>query len=137
MPDTTLPTVLIVDDDDDIRLGLRHMLGQLEEFAITEVADGQSALDAMVENRFDLLLLDINLPVVSGDVVLTLIGFDEGYKRPGYITIMSAGANLANIKTRREAVIVNSYLEKPFRYEDLQKIVTEITGMADLGNLLN
>ena len=126
MPAASPPKVLIVDDDDDIRLGLRHMLEQLEDFAITEVTDGQAALDAMAHTEFDLLLLDINMPVVSGDVVLTLVGFDEGFKRPGHIVVMSAASNLANIGSRPESVIVNSYLAKPFGYEDLQDIVAEV-----------
>ena len=130
MPDAALPTVLIVDDDDDIRLGLRHMLEQLEELDITGVGDGQAALDAMERSRFDLLLLDINLPLVSGDAILTLIGLNEGFKRPGYIVVMSAESNLAQIRSRPEFVIVDSVLTKPFRYEALQDIVVEITTQA-------
>ncbi len=135
MPDPRPPKVLIVDDDDDVRLGLRRMLEQLEDFAITEVGDGQAALDAMERTRFDLLLLDINLPVVSGETVLTLVGFDEGFKRPGHIVVMSAASNLANIRSRPESVVVNSYLAKPFRYEDLQDIVVEVTIRGPLDGL--
>ena len=130
MPEVGLPKVLIVDDDDDIRLGLRHMLEQLEELDITEAGDGQAALDAMEQSRFDLLLLDINLPLVSGDAILTLIGLNEGFKRPGYIVVMSAESNLAQIRSRPEFVIVDSVLTKPFRYEALQDIVVEITAQA-------
>lgn len=136
MPDSTLPKLLIVDDEEDIRLGLRHMLEQLEELAITEVADGQAALDAMAETQFDLLLLDINLPLVSGDVILTLIGFDESYKRPGHIAVMSAASNLAQLRSRPEFVIVDSVLAKPFRYEAIQDLITEITTQSTLGDLL-
>ena len=132
MSDAALPTVLIVDDDDDIRLGLRHMLTELEDFVIAEVGDGQSALDAMVDTQFDLLMLDINLPKVKGDVVLTMVGFDEGYQRPRHIVIMSAAGEPELIKSRPEAVIVDRFIAKPFRYEELQEIVTDITQSGEL-----
>ena len=137
MADSALPKVLIVDDEKDIRAGLRNMLEQLDELDISEVADGQSALDAMAKTQFDLLLLDINLPVVAGDVVLTLIAYDETYNRPGLITLMSAASNLDLVRTRPVAVIVDSFLGKPFRYEDLQKIVADIAIDGMLGGLVD
>ena len=136
MPDAVSPKVLIVDDDDDVRLGLRQMLEQLGEFDISEVADGQEALDAVMDTKFDLLLLDINLPRVSGGTILMLVGAGEGFQRPGHIAVMSAESNLGPIKTRPEAVYVDSYLSKPFRYEDLQQIVTTVTGVDDVDGLL-
>lgn len=130
MPEVGLPKVLIVDHDDDNRLGLRHMLEQLEELDITEAGDGQAALDAMERSRFNLLLLDVDLPLVSGDAILTLIGLDKGFKRPGYIVLMSAASNLAQIRSRPEYVIVDSVLVKPFTYEAIQDLITEITTEA-------
>ncbi len=137
MPDAALPKVLIVDDDDDIRSGLRYMLEQLEDFEITEAGDGQVALDAMAREKFDLVLLDVNLPIVNGDVVMISIGFSDGYHRPGYLVIMSAASNLAPIQRREESVIVDKFLVKPFKYEDIQEIVTAITTetlLDDLGD---
>ena len=42
--------------------------------------------------RFDLLLLDVNLPIVSGEVVMISVGFSDSFKRPGYIVVMSAAS---------------------------------------------
>ena len=130
MSDAALPTVLIVDDDDDIRAGLRYMLEQLEDFDITEAADGQVALDALAARKFDLVLLDVNLPNVNGDVIIMNMGFSDDYKRPGYLVVMSAATNLSHIRERDESVIVDYFLTKPFAYEDIQQIVTAVTGGA-------
>ena len=49
---------------------------------------------------------------------------------------MSVESNLVPLKTRPEAVYVDSFLSKPFRYEDLQQIVTDVTGVDDIDDLL-
>ena len=133
MPDTALPKILLVDDEPNIRLIMRRMLKQLGDFDIREEADGQSALDAMAKTQFDLLLLDINLPVMAGDVVLALIVFDEDYKRPGNVVLMSDASNLDLVRTRPVAAIVDTFLGKPFRQEELRKIVAGFTAQTTLG----
>ena len=91
----------------------------------------------MAKTQFDLLLLDINLPVVTCDVVITLIAYDENYKRPGQITLMSASSNLDLVRTRPVAVIVDSFLGKPFSYEELQEIAADVATNDTLGGLVD
>jgi len=56
--------LLVVDDEEHICELVRTYLG--EEFEISTAYDGQAALDKLKESRFDLVLLDIMLPVVNG-----------------------------------------------------------------------
>jgi two-component system alkaline phosphatase synthesis response regulator PhoP len=58
-------TVLVVDDDPDIRLLLRVEL-ELEGHRITEAGDGAEALAAVTGDRPDLVLLDMMMPVLDG-----------------------------------------------------------------------
>ena len=129
------PNVLIVDDDDDIRAGLHQMLDEIEELTIAEAADGQLALDAMKSTHFDLLFLDINMPLISGDQVAAMLNQDSRFIRPGFIVIMSAHTNLQAMTSRVDAGSVDRFLSKPFRYEDLQSIVADALMPDFLGDL--
>ena len=57
--------LLVVDDDDDVRA---FLVGALEEFgyAVSAVADGPSALHALRDQDFDLILIDFALPRMTG-----------------------------------------------------------------------
>ena len=61
--------VLIVEDETPIREGLVDRFGR-EGFDVTGVADGEAAVDALSADGFDLVLLDLMLPGLSGEEVL-------------------------------------------------------------------
>jgi len=57
--------LLVVDDDAALRMTTRHKLHALEAI-IDEAADGQRALDMLSRQRYDLVVLDLNMPVLDG-----------------------------------------------------------------------
>ncbi len=59
------PTILIIDDDNSIRKVLEEYLQQVG-FSIITAADGLEGLDRIKQNNYDLVILDIHLPYVSG-----------------------------------------------------------------------
>src|SRR3546814_307991 len=60
-----MKTCLVVDDSKVIRKVARHILETLD-FEVTEAGDGREALDACLESTPDVILLDWNMPVMSG-----------------------------------------------------------------------
>lgn len=61
---------LIVDDEEDIRRSLRNFLSRHFECEIKEASGGKEAIDLLKRSRFDLVLLDIRMPGISGiDVI--------------------------------------------------------------------
>jgi two-component system phosphate regulon response regulator PhoB len=66
---TTSGLVLVVDDDPDIRSALRDVLGDAG-FLVTEAGTGQRARELLSQHDPDIILLDLNLPDVSGLDVL-------------------------------------------------------------------
>lgn len=63
--------VLIVDDHTVVRHGIKAMLAQmLGEVEVTEATDGRQAIQLLMDRRFDLVMLDLNLPDRSGLEVL-------------------------------------------------------------------
>ncbi len=62
----TIKRILIVDDDDTLRGSLAEQLVQHEGFAVDQAADGRTALELAEEHTFDVILLDLGLPRMSG-----------------------------------------------------------------------
>ncbi len=120
--------ILIVDDELDIPLALSTMLNELAEVKISIAVDGQDAMIALAGTKFDLLFLDLQLPIVTGEEVLDAIAAGEGnIQRPGHIIVMSVGARLQELQTRLSEGVIDGLLEKPFQYADLQGIIADVT----------
>ncbi|HKL65696.1 MAG TPA: response regulator, partial [Roseovarius sp.] len=70
-------SVLLVEDEDNIALALGHLIGRAG-YALRRVATGNAALDALAEDRPDLVVLDVMLPERSGYEICQLIRRDAG-----------------------------------------------------------
>jgi DNA-binding NtrC family response regulator len=64
--------ILIVDDDRAFRLSTAELL-RLDGYEVTSAADGQEAVEALREEAFDLMLLDVRMPRVDGMQVIELL----------------------------------------------------------------
>jgi two-component system, NarL family, invasion response regulator UvrY len=94
--------VLIVDDHPIVRSGLRRLLSAEPQLDIVETANGQEAIAAFKERRCDLVILDLNLPGISGLEVLARLRAENPKVRvlavsmhdnPLYVTrVLEAGA---------------------------------------------
>ncbi|WIM99590.1 response regulator transcription factor [Actinoplanes oblitus] len=62
--------VMVVDDEDVVRSGLRMILGAAADIEVVAATSGSGAVDAVVEHRPDVVLLDIRMPDVDGLTVL-------------------------------------------------------------------
>jgi DNA-binding NarL/FixJ family response regulator len=70
--------VLIADDHAIVRKGLREILrDSAEEVVIEEASDGAEALDKVRQDRWDLIILDITMPQMTGFAVLEQIKRDD------------------------------------------------------------
>lgn len=66
-------TILVVDDDADIRVLLRHILTD-DGYDVREAAGGRSAVAMMAVTSVDLVVLDLMMPDMSGWEVLEQVG---------------------------------------------------------------
>ncbi len=111
-------TVLIVEDDPDIAELAKRILKQ--NYYIEHAATGKAALETYDSRNFDIVLLDVQLPELSGAEVLEQIM----HKNPSQaVVIMTAhgGTDLA------EQLMVNGavdFISKPFKAEQLRKVVS-------------
>ena len=111
---TRLPRVLVVDDDEAIRVALERAL-DLEGFAVVTVPGGQAALDAVEVQAPDVIVLDILMPDLDG-VSVTRALRGQGREMP--ILVLSA---LDEVEDRVAGLQAGAddYLVKPFAVAEL------------------
>ena len=121
-----MKTCLVVDDSKVIRKVARHILEGLG-FAVSDAADGSEALAICRENLPDLVLLDWNMPVMSGMEFLRALGIAGLEPRPK-IVFCTTENDLAHIRAAIDAG-ADEYVMKPFDRETLQSKL-ELVGVS-------
>jgi len=104
-------SILVVDDDQINRMVLAHDLEQ-EGHRVTAVEDGGSALEALRDGRFDVVLLDVLMPEMDGYETLTQIERDEKLRHVPVIMVSA----LEDIESVVRCIELGAadYLPKPF-----------------------
>jgi DNA-binding NtrC family response regulator len=110
--------VLVVDDDALLRRALTDRLG-FWGHAVTEAADGAEAMDALLRRRFDLVLLDLSMPGMSGLEVLRRLR-EEG-SDVDVVILTAHGSIESAIEAMKQGAI--DFLLKPADLELLKRIV--------------
>ncbi|MEW4448786.1 response regulator [Qipengyuania sp. JC766] len=121
-----MKTCLIVDDSRVIRKVSRHILESLG-FEVSEAENGADGLERCEEAMPDVVLLDWNMPVLSGIEFLHQLRRSPGGERPK-VVFCTTENDVAHI---REAIGAGAdeYVMKPFDHETLQ-IKLQLVGMA-------
>ena len=110
---------LVVDDSKVIRKVARHILESME-FSVEEAADGQEALTCCRANRPDVILLDWNMPVMSGMEFLTAFNdLDYGFDERPRVVFCTTENSIDHIRAAIEAG-ADEYVMKPFDRETLE-----------------
>ena len=107
----TPSSVLLVDDDDGVREFLRRQL-EASNVVVTEAASGEEAL-RIVDDSFDLVILDIGLPGIDGFTVLRLLR--ERFQFP-IIVVSGAGEEAERVLGLE--IGADDYVVKPFLPRD-------------------
>ncbi|RBY88353.1 ANTAR domain-containing response regulator [Blastococcus sp. TF02A-26] len=112
---STEPTrVLIAEDEALIRLDLKEMLEEEGYVVVAEVGDGQQAVDRARELAPDLVILDIQMPVLDGLSAAEQIAGD----RVAPVIVLTAFSQRELVERARDAGAM-AYLVKPFSKNDL------------------
>jgi len=120
-------TCLIVDDSSVIRKVARRILEGLE-FEIQEAEDGEQALDACRRQLPEAILLDWNMPVMSGiDLARALRAQAMGKRVP---ILMVTTRNVRDDVATAKAAGVNDYILKPFTPQVLKEKIDHILSSA-------
>jgi two-component system chemotaxis response regulator CheY len=114
---------LIVDDSRVIRKVSRHIVEGLG-FEVNEAENGQDALESCHETMPDLVLLDWNMPVMSGIEFIAALRGIEGGSRPK-VVFCTAQHDVSHVRDGIAAG-ADEYVMKPFDHETLQVKLTRV-----------
>jgi len=119
-------TCLVVDDSRVIRKVARHILETLH-FLVEEAADGREALNACTASAPDVVLLDWNMPVMSGMEFLRALHASDIVNKPK-VVFCTTENGISHIRAAIEAG-ADEYVMKPFDRDTLESKL-QIVGLC-------
>jgi DNA-binding response OmpR family regulator len=120
--------VLIVDDEPDILLMLRVNL-EADGYATALAADGESALQRIAEESFDLVLLDVMMPVMDGWEALVRLKGDDATADIPVVMLTAVTSEADEIRAWGAGVL--EYIHKPFDPGVLLQSISNATHPRD------
>lgn len=121
------PRILLVDDDADIRETMVTLL-TMNDYCVTSVADGQSAIEEVKKEKFNIVITDLMMPKMTGiDVIKNLKAID-----PDLQCIVITG--YATVSTAVDAMKAGAYdyLMKPFNGTEVLMLLKRVMELQDL-----
>jgi CheY-like chemotaxis protein len=112
--------VLVVDDDEDIRDVLVVMVTRFGH-AADRACDGVEAIEALAGGTYDVVLLDLMMPRLSGDDVLPWL--QEHPERGKDLRVVVATGSAEEHRVRLEALGAHAVVPKPLGLQQLQELL--------------
>ncbi len=122
-------SIMIVDDEENIRKYLSHSLTQ-DGFEVYTAQYGKEGLNLLLQKQIDLILLDLNLPDINGLEVLREI------KKMDVQSIVVIITAYGDISSAVNAIKLGAYdyLTKPFDYNDIKIVINKALQLISLEN---
>ena len=117
-------TALVVEDSPTMRQLIVFALRRLQSLRVTEADDGVDALKKLQAQRFNILITDINMPIMDGLKLVSLVRKDEIHKNIPIVIITTEGA--AEDRQRAMALGANAYITKPIQAPQVINTVKEL-----------
>jgi two-component system chemotaxis response regulator CheY len=122
--------VLVVDDSSVMRsMIIRSLrLSGLELNEIHQAANGEEGLRAIENNWIDLALVDLNMPVMSGEEMIKKVRENPDNSNLAIVVVSTEGSvtRIAQLRSRGA-----KFIHKPFSPEMLRQTIVELTGVSD------
>lgn len=117
--------ILIIEDTEDNRQILRDLLG-MAGYTLVEAGDGAEGVAKAAEHRPDLILMDIQMPVMDGYEATRRIKADPALKSIPVVAVTSYA--LAGDEAKTRAAGCDAYIAKPYSPRQMLAKVREILG---------
>jgi two-component system chemotaxis response regulator CheY len=115
---------LVVEDSPMMRQLLVFALARVRRIQVTEAEDGVDALRKLAAQKFDLILTDINMPVMDGLKLVKRIRADANHANTPIVVITTEGST--EDRQRAMALGANAYITKPIQAPQVIQKVKEL-----------
>ena len=119
--------ILVVDDSSTMRQLIKMMLAKHASCNISEAVDGQDAFEKINGSSFDLILTDINMPMMDGLKLVSMVRRDEVHKDIPIVIITTEGAQ--EDRQRALSLGANAYITKPIQAPQVINTVKGLLGI--------
>lgn len=120
---------LVVEDSPTMRQLISFSLKRLRGARIVEAGNGVEALKKLSENKFNLIVADINMPLMDGLKLLSIVRKDPSHSQVPVIIVSTEGTEAD--KEKGMNLGANAYLPKPIQTNELLKTVKELLKIGD------
>ena len=117
-------SILVVEDDEATAELVRAVLNDVPGWGATVVHDASAAREVFRHVRIEVLVLDVNLPGLSGPELLDLLRRDPTWDEPPVI-LMSANADSPEVRGAIDHGDAVRFIRKPFDVDDLVQAVED------------
>jgi len=116
-----MPNILVVEDSPTMRQLISFAIKRIQNSRVIEATDGVDALKKLSSEKVDLILADINMPVMDGLKLVSLVRGNAAFKDIPIIIVTTEGAE--EDRKRALSIGANAYLPKPIHTQELLKLV--------------
>jgi two-component system chemotaxis response regulator CheY len=122
-------TALVVEDSPPMRKMIVFALSRIRELHVIEADDGVDALRRIASTKFDIIITDINMPILDGLKLVKRLRADEAYRDVPIIIITTEGAE--EDRQRALALGATAYITKPIQAPQVIELVREVLGLVE------
>jgi two-component system chemotaxis response regulator CheY len=115
---------LVVEDSPTMRQLIVFALSRVKSLKVVEADDGVDALKKLSQQHFDVLITDINMPMMDGLKLVSMVRKDEVHKDIPIIIITTEGAQ--EDRQRALSLGANAYITKPIQAPQVISKVKEL-----------
>ncbi len=129
MTDDRKLNALVVEDSPPMRKMIVFALSRVRELSVVEADDGVDALRRIASTKFDIIITDINMPILDGLKLVKRLRADEAYRTVPIIIITTEGAE--EDRQRALALGANAYITKPIQAPQVIQLVRETLSLHE------
>ncbi len=115
---------LVVEDSPTMRQLIVFALARIRELKVTEADDGVDALKKLAAARFDMLITDINMPMMDGLKLIAMVRKNDLHAAMPIVVITTEGAQ--EDRQRALSLGANAYITKPVQAPQVVQKVKEL-----------
>jgi two-component system chemotaxis response regulator CheY len=119
-----MPTALVVEDSPTMRQLIVFALGRIRDLTVIEANDGVDALRKLASANLDIIITDINMPIMDGLKLVKRVRSDETLKTIPIVIITTEGAE--EDRQRALSLGANAYITKPIQAPRVIATVKEL-----------